>query len=118
MLRASGLCLARSRRVGLTFGTLVGAGTTTLPVEVTGFLRPRFFGRRRHGVDPGEPQSFRVAATEGYFIAEPRASASLLLTRWLRPGAGVSYRPIAGAGGLDSRLRGVSGTVAIQMGAF
>lgn len=109
--------LARSRRVGLTFGALVGGGTSTLAVEVTGFPPGRFFGRGRRGPG-GEPQTFLIEAHEGYFIAEPRASASLLLTRWLRLGAGVSYRLIAGAGDFESRLRGVSGTLSIQIGAF
>jgi hypothetical protein len=110
--------LARSRRIGLSFGALVGGGTSTLGVEVTGFPPGRFFGRHRHGGDPGEPQTFLVADREGYFIAEPRVSASLLLARWLRLGAGVSYRLIAGAGESGSRLRGVSGTVSVQIGAF
>ena len=110
--------LARSRRVGLSFGALVGVGSSTLGVEVTGFPRGRSFDHRRHGADPGEPQTFLVAAREGYFIAEPRANASLLLTRWLRLGAGVSYRLIAGADEFQSRLRGVSGTVSIQIGTF
>jgi hypothetical protein len=33
-------------------------------------------------------------------------------------GAGVSYRLIAGAGDFDSRLRGVAGTVSLQIGTF
>jgi hypothetical protein len=59
-----------------------------------------------------------VLAREGFLVAGPHASASVLLTRWLRLGAGVSYRLLGGAGGLDSRLRGVSGTVSVQIGAF
>jgi hypothetical protein len=111
--------LARSRRVGVSFGALVGGGTSTLTVETTGFPRGRFH-EGRHGwfPDPGEPQTFLVGVGEGYFVAEPRATASLMLTRWLRVGAGVSYRLIAGAGDFNDRLGGVAGTVSVQLGTF
>lgn len=110
--------LSRSRRVGLSVGALVGGGRSTLGVEVVGYPRGRSFRRRWPPEGPGEPQTFLVAAREGFFIAEPQASASLLLTRWLRLGAGVGYRLIAGADGLEGRLRGVSGTVSVQIGSF
>jgi hypothetical protein len=113
-----GWSLARSHRVGVTFGALVGGGTSTLGVEVLGYPHGR---SSRHGGpvrDLGEPQTVLVRAREGFFIAEPRASASLLLTPWLRLGAGVSYRLLGGARGFEDRLRGVSGTVSVQIGAF
>jgi len=109
--------VARSRRVGLSLGALLGGGSGTLATEVSGYPRGRRPGRWPR---PGsaEPQTFLVAASEGFFVAEPQASASLLLTRWLRLGAGVSYRLLAGAGDFESRLRGVSGSVSIQLGTF
>lgn len=111
--------VARSRRVGVSFGALVGGGDTTLTVEATGFPRDRFHDGR-HGWPPetGDLRTYRVPVGEGYFIAEPQASASLLLTRWLRVGAGVSYRLIAGAGSFNDRLGGVAGTVSVQLGSF
>jgi hypothetical protein len=110
--------LARSRRFGLSFGALVGGGSSTLGVDVLGFPRGRFPHHRWPDTDPGEPETVRVGAREGFFIAEPQANVSLLLTRWLRLGAGVGYRLLGGAGQFESRLRGVSGTVSVQMGTF
>ncbi len=110
--------LARSRRVGVSFGALVGGGSSTLAVEATGFPRGRFPGHRWRVPDTGAPPTFLVGVREGFFIAEPQVSGSLLLTRWLRLGAGVSYRLIGGAGRLDSRLRGVAGNVSLQLGTF
>jgi hypothetical protein len=109
--------LARSQRLGLSLGALVGGGSSTLAVEVTGYPRGHR-PWRGPGADPGEPRTFLVPASEGFFILEPQASASLRLNRWLRLGAGVSYRVLAGAGDLGSRLRGVSGTVSVQLGTF
>jgi hypothetical protein len=49
--------------------------------------------------------------------AEPRANVLLLtLTDWMRTDAGVGYRLIGGTSLLDDRLRGVSGTIAVQFG--
>lgn len=110
--------LARTRRVGLSFGALVGGGSSTLGVEVIGYPPGRLPGRHWRARDPGEPQTFLVAVSEGYFVAEPQARASLLFTRWLRLGMGVSYRLLGGAGEFDSRLRGFSGTVSIELGSF
>ena len=95
----------------------MGGGSGTLAVEVTGYPPGRRHWRWPP-TDPREPQTLLVAAREGFFIVEPQASVSLLLARWLRLGAGVSYRLLAGAGDFESRLRGVSGSVSVQIGTF
>ena len=38
------------------------------------------------------------------------------MTGWCRINVGVGYRLIGGASMIDDRLRGVSGTVAVQFG--
>lgn len=64
--------LARSRRVGVSFGGLVGGGYSTLAVEATGFPRGRFPGHRWRSPDTGTPTTFLVGVREGFFIAEPQ----------------------------------------------
>src|SRR5207247_2100283 len=51
-----------------------------------------------------------------FFVFEPQANALVRLTRLLRLDAGVGYRLIDGGDGLDRRLRGISGSVALQIG--
>jgi hypothetical protein len=57
-----------------------------------------------------------VIVRDDFFIAEPQAIASIRATNWLHLDAGVGYRVIAGAGTLDDRLRGVSGTLSVKFG--
>jgi hypothetical protein len=114
----------RSDRFNLSFRGLVGAGTGTLAVDVSGFPEPpRFgdFGGRGHGDRNGHfphpfPSSVRVE--EGFFVAEPQANASYTFTSWLRLGAGAGYRLIGAASGLESRLRGPTASVSLQFGKF
>ena len=56
-----------------------------------------------------------VAVKEDYFVAEPQGTVFWKLAPWLRIDAGVGYRLIGAAGGLDDRLRGVSGSVSVQL---
>jgi hypothetical protein len=57
-----------------------------------------------------------VIVRDEFFIAEPQAIVSIRAVRWLHVDAGVGYRLIAGAGNLDDRLRGVSGTLSVKFG--
>ena len=50
------------------------------------------------------------------FIAEPQVNALLSLTKWMRLDAGVGYRLIGGADLLGDDLRGISGSIAVQIG--
>jgi hypothetical protein len=53
---------------------------------------------------------------EDFFITEPQVNAVLSLTKWLRLDAGVGYRLIGGADVLSDDLRGISGSIALQLG--
>ena len=116
--------LARTdRRFGFGAKTLVGGGQATLSATGDMFGRPDGrdgpLGRLqlpdgRPGLQP-IPNS-RVRFHEGFFIAEPEANLLVNLTRRLRLTAGVGYRLIGGARSADDRLRGVSGSLALQIG--
>jgi hypothetical protein len=51
-----------------------------------------------------------------FFIVEPEATVMLKLTSWIRFNGGVGYRLIAGANGAEEQLRGLTGSVAVQVG--
>jgi hypothetical protein len=58
----------------------------------------------------------RSSTREDFFIAEPQVDAILALTKWLHLDAGVGYRLIGGADLLNHDIRGVSGSIALQLG--
>ena len=117
--------LARGdRRVGFGAKALVGGGEATLTSRVTELVFPvgPFDG---DGRDPRSSAPLRVQPSfrtvnvrvrDGFFVAEPEATAFVRLTRNFRLTGGVGYRLIGGARGLNDRLRGVSGSVALQIG--
>jgi len=109
----------RSRRVGVSLRGLVGFGSGTLPVTVSGPVGG-WDRDRRHGVPGGKipTGTFTALVDNGFFVAEPEARATVLVTRWLRLGAGVGYRFIGSSGSFNSRLDGVSGSVSVQLGSF
>jgi len=74
------------------------------------------FPDHRPGPPPFGPNSL-VRVHDGFFVTEPQVSATIRLKHWLRLDAGVGYRFTAGArADLDERLRGVSGSFALQIG--
>jgi hypothetical protein len=44
--------------------------------------------------------------------------ASFTLARWMRIAAGGGYRLIAGASGLESRFRGPTASISLQIGSI
>ena len=54
---------------------------------------------------------------DGFFIADPEVSLLVNLTHRLRLTGGVGDRLIGGASGTDDRLRGVTGSLALQIGS-
>ena len=64
----------------------------------------------------GFNQSTLVAFDDNFFVAEPQVNAVWKITNWLGVDAGVGYRLIAGSDLLDDRLRGLSGSIALQFG--
>jgi hypothetical protein len=58
----------------------------------------------------------RVILRSRFFIAEPQANLLWNFTDRLRLNWGIGYRLIGGASGVEDRLRGVTGSVALQFG--
>jgi hypothetical protein len=114
------------RKVGVSAGALVGGGSATLaktygdlfgdiPAGAPGLDRDRRLSFRGRGGSPITAGTL-VRVNEDFFIAEPRATAVVSLTKWLRLDAGVGYRLIGGADLLNEDLRGISGSIALQLG--
>lgn len=96
---------------------LVGVGTSTLSVEVTGFDGGRrSFDRFRNDRGRG-PERRLLLFRDDFVLAEPQANVFFNLARWVRLGLGASYRFI-GATGLDDRLAGPSGNFSVVFGSF
>ena len=117
--------LARTdHRFGFGAKALVGGGQSTLSSTVGNIFDVRDdrggpFGRQQLPAGRAVPQPItntRVRFHEGFFIAEPEANLLVKLTGRLRLTGGVGYRLVGGARGTDDRLRGVTGSVALQIG--
>lgn len=118
--------LARTdRRIGFGARALVGGGEATISISSGRVFPPnpaaaqesiRFGGR--HGSHNTVPALYpaQVRWNDTFFIAEPQVNALLNLTGWCRINLGVGYRIIGGAPMIEDRLRGVSGTLAVQFG--
>ena len=105
----------------LAFGarTLLGVGNGTLSdtYRVLVGEQIRFgTGGRTPGNRRGFNESTLVAFDDNFFVAEPQVNAVWKITNWLGVDAGVGYRLIAGSELLDDRLRGLSGSIALQFG--
>ena len=122
--------LVRSdRRIGFGARALVGGGRATLGaphgeslglplggVDVARFGRASRPAATRAGLAAGVPPTAEVLVTTSFFVAEPQASLVWHVTRWCRVNLGAGYRMTAGAGPLDDRVHGASGSIAIQFG--
>jgi hypothetical protein len=101
--------LARTdRRFGFGAKALVGGGEATLgsTITTTVFEEPE---RRRL------PATTRVRFRDDVFVVEPEGTVFMTLGHGLRLTGGVGYRLIAAARGSENRLRGVSGSIALQI---
>lgn len=114
------------RKVGLRAGALVGGGSATLaktygdlfgeiPAGAPGLSRDHGLSSRGRGGSPITSTTL-VRVNEDFFIAEPQVNAVMSLTKWLHLDAGIGYRLIGGADLLNEDLRGISGSVALQLG--
>ena len=116
--------LARTdRRFGFGTKALIGGGEATLSSTISNIFevpgsRGEPFGRSQPS--PGrvvpQPLTTRVRFRDSFFIAEPEANLLVGLTRRLRLTGGIGYRLIGGARSTDDRLRGVTGSIALQIG--
>jgi hypothetical protein len=106
----------------LAFGarTLLGFGNATLSdtyaVLIGEQIRFGTTGRTVRGGPRGINSSTRVAFEDNFFVAEPQVNALWKITNWMSVDAGLGYRLIAGSDLLDDRLRGLSGSIALQFG--
>jgi hypothetical protein len=114
------------RKVGLRAGALVGGGSATLaktygdlfgeiPAGAPGLSRDHGLSSRGRGGSPITSATL-VRVNEDFFIAEPQVNAVMSFTKWLHLDAGIGYRLIGGADLLNEDLRGISGSVALQLG--
>src|SRR5207247_7937205 len=102
------------RAIGYSVRGLAGFGTSRLAGTIDGYAQPlRRFDRDGRTLASATRQAvFR----DHFFVFEPQANALVRLTRLLRLDAGVGYRLIDGGDRVDRRLRGISGSVALQIG--
>jgi hypothetical protein len=116
--------LARTdRRIGFAVKGLIGGGRATLDTalpQTLGFRDlPNLPDLRRFGIDLDRslriPTTSRVRVREGFFVAEPQLDVVVRLNRQLRLTGGAGYRLID-AEGRDDRLRGATGSIALQIG--
>jgi hypothetical protein len=96
-------------RVGFGARTLIGGGEATLASEVT-ILQPQ--ARGRLPIPVTETVRFR----QDFFVAEPQADVLVHLGGQFKLTGGVGYRLIGGTRGFDRQLRGVTGSVSLQIG--
>lgn len=112
--------LARSdRKIGFGVRTLVGGGSATLPRTLGDIVRidaDRRNGRNaRFGGRTVDPDA-RIAVRDDFLVIEPQVNLLWNLTRRHRVSFGVGYRAVGSAPLLGDQLKGVSGSVALQLG--
>jgi len=92
---------------------LIGGGTATLLDTFTQRVPPYPVPVPRGTA----PQTYTYTAwyNRGFFIFEPEADAFVRLGDHLRVTGGVSYRVIGADGNTDNRIRGVAGTIGVQI---
>ena len=102
------------RALGFSVRGLAGFGTSRLSGTIDRFAQPlRRFDRDGRPVATGTVQ---VVFRDHFFVFEPQADALIRLTRLMRLDLGVGYRLIDGVDNVDRRLRGVSGSIGLQIG--
>jgi len=102
--------------IDLSLSGLVGGGWSTMtwaggPVPLG--MNPRF---HQSYPQPGDSILRAWYVGNDFFIAEPAANICISISRSVWFNAGVSYRFISGADGLDDEMRGVTGGVAVTFG--
>jgi hypothetical protein len=110
------------KRVGFNVKTLIGGGRATLSDTLGNLIdddirdndrvRSDFF---RHQ-PPGSLLDTTVRFREHFFIAEPEADVRIRLAKGFNLTGGVGYRLIGDAAREGDRIRGVTGSVALQIG--
>ena len=123
------------QRLGLNTRVLIGGGSASLPGPVVTIPVPTprpiplpSGGMPGHGPDgdfgmpwfggpwPTTPGTLQTRYHDGFFVAEPQVNVSWSFAHWLHVTAGGGYRWVEGTHNMDSRLRGASGSLALQIG--
>jgi hypothetical protein len=104
-----GWFMGADRAVGFGAKGLIGGGRATLTSDVT-ILQPQLRGQ------PRVPVTTTVRFRDDFFVAEPEADVLVHLSEHFKLTGGVGYRFINGARRADERIRGVTGSVALQIG--
>ena len=105
------------RKIGFGVRTLVGAGTATLPRNVSDFYDPRVLARRDGRTTLRLPeQDATVAVHDDFFVAEPQLNVMWNISHGQRLVFGLGYRAVGNAELLGDQLNGVSGSVSFQIG--
>jgi hypothetical protein len=107
-----GLFSPADRRFGFGAKGLIGGGEATLAGTVVPLYG--FYGRAIPPRPIVSPRSVRFQ--EGFFIAEPEADAMFRLTKHLRLTGGIGYRLIGASHDVDDRVRGITGSIGLQIG--
>jgi hypothetical protein len=111
-----GLVLQWLSGAGSRFGyggkALVGGGEATLSDTFTTVAPIR---NPATGRSTPQPVTSSFLFRRGFFVFEPEANAYVRMNRHVRILGGVGYRVIASDSHDDSRLRGVTGTVGVQI---
>jgi hypothetical protein len=111
---ARGLVGGGRATIGGTVGDLFGVSADQ---DADTILRNGRGGRSVVGrTDRRLTSTSNVIVRDDFFIVEPQAIISIRATDWLHVDTGVGYRLITGAGPLNDRLRGVSGTLSVKFG--
>ena len=115
-----GWLMRQDRRLGFGAKGLVGLGEGTLGTTLD-LASPLLDRDRQRGLRMSAPATVsgrrvRVIFHDQFFVAEPEVNVSLKLAKWLRLSGGVGYRVIGSAEGLEDRLRGTTGNLALQFG--
>lgn len=100
----------RDHPVGVGVKGLIGGGEATVAHQISILQPPIVRGQ------PPVPGTVTVRIRDDFFVAEPEADVLVRVNKHFRLTGGVGYRLIGGARGEENRVRGVSGSVGLQIG--
>jgi hypothetical protein len=114
------------RKIGFGVRTLVGVGSGTLARPLSDFVSTRAVpmpGGRDERRGPNTRPTLRevnpdatIGVQDDFFVAEPQINVMWNITAGQRIVFGVGYRAVGNAPYLGDDLRGVSGSIAFQLG--
>jgi hypothetical protein len=103
------------RRIQFGARGLVGVGRAELARDVAGFAR---FGSRHRGTGPTpipDARTVRVIGEDDFFVFEPQLALTTKLSKHLGVALGAGYRLTGYTEFAGDRLRGVTGSIALQI---